>query len=375
MSESSAPSFFVLGADHHTAPLETREKLALSPEKLLVFQQALENLSGLRELALLNTCNRVEIYGVAESPLVIDQLQAEFCATCSLSASQLEPIRHLAKDREAVGHLIAVASGLESQMLGENEIFGQVKAAYQSAQARHTAGPVLNRIFQKAFQGAKHIRTHTAITTGQVSVANVAVDLATTIFGDLKSAQVLLLGAGEIGEKTAIALRSRGAESLTVSSRTLTKAMELATRFGGAALPFETIPVHLHKFDIVVCSTSAPGAVITLFTATTALRRRPVHPILFIDLAMPRDIEPGVGKLENAYLYNLDDLARIAESNRAARQAEVSKARQIVEDRAQSIWKLIDLSSGAPRPIRSEPPATLTARSPLPELGRDANSP
>lgn len=372
--EHTDPSFFVLGADHHTAPLETREKLAFSPDRLSGFQQQIEKLSGLRELAVLNTCNRVEIYGVADCPLVIDRLQEEFCTACNLSLSQLEPIRHLAKDREAVAHLMAVASGLESQMLGENEIFGQVKSAYQAAQVRHTVGPVLNRIFQKTFQGAKHIRTHTAITTGQISVANVAVDLATTIFGDLKSAQVLLLGAGEIGEKTAVAMRSRGAESLTVSSRTLTKAMELATRFGGAALPFETIPVHLHKFDIVVCSTSAPGAVITLFTATTALRRRPVHPILFIDLAMPRDIEPGVGKLENAYLYNLDDLARIAEGNRAARQAEVAKARLIVEERSQTIWKLIDLSSVSPAHGRPDASGRLTPQPPLPGLDRRASS-
>ncbi|MBP7141013.1 MAG: glutamyl-tRNA reductase [Opitutaceae bacterium] len=373
-SKNSAPSFFVLGADHHTAPLETREKLALPPDRLDGFQQVVENLNGLRELAVLNTCNRIEFYGVADSPQVIDRLQEAFCAVCNLSTSQLAPIRHLATDREAVAHLMAVASGLESQMLGENEIFGQVKSAYQVAQIRHTAGPVLNRIFQKAFQGAKHIRTHTAITVGQVSVANVAVELATTIFGDLKSASVLLLGAGEIGEKTAIALRSRGVESLTVSSRTLSKAMELATRFSGAALPFETIPVHLHKFDIVVCSTSAPGAVITLFTATTALRRRPVHPILFIDLAMPRDIEPGVGKLENAYLYNLDDLARIAEGNRAARQAEVSKAKLIVEERAHAIWKLIDLSPPASSHLRPDATSAMAQRRALPELGNGASS-
>lgn len=361
-------AFFVLGASHHSAPLEIREKLALTPERLACLQQAIEGMAGLHELAVLNTCNRVEFYGVADSPVVIERLQDEFCAACNLPASQLAPIRHLATDRNAVAHLMAVASGLESQMLGENEIFGQVKAAYQSALERKTAGPVLNRIFQKSFHGAKHVRTHTAITLGQVSVASVAVDLAITIFGDLKHAQVLLLGAGEIGEKTAAALRSRGVESLTVSSRTLPRAMELATRFGGAALPFETIPVHLHKFDIVVCSTSSPHAVITHFAATTALRRRPAHPILFVDLALPRDVEPIVGKLENAYLYNLDDLARIAEGNRAARQAEVSKARLIIENRAELIWNQVDLTSSASAGGRASGPPMLPHGSSLPEL-------
>lgn len=353
------PTFFVVGANHHTAPLETREKLALTPDRLAAFQGVAGRIPGLRELAVLNTCNRVEFYGVAESPLVIEHLQAEFCATCDLPAAHLTEIRHLSLGKNAVAHLLAVASGLDSQMLGENEVFGQVKTAYQAALARQTVGPVLNRIFQKTFQGAKHIRTHTAITVGQVSIANVAVDLATTIFGKLDSTRVLLLGAGEIGEKTATAFQSRGVQSLTVSSRTLAKAMELATRFGGAALPFETVPVHLHKFDIVVCSTSAPTAVITYFTVTTALRRRPVQPLLFIDLAMPRDVEPKVGKLESAFLYNLDDLARIAEDNRAARKAEVTKARELVEARAQAIWNHVAL------------PARLTSPtgSPLPEFG------
>ncbi len=352
-------AFFVVGANHHTAPLETREKLALTQDRLLAFQEVVQRIHGLRELAVLNTCNRVEFYGVAESSLVIERLQAEFCVACDLPAAQLAQVRHLALGKDAVAHLVAVASGLESQMLGENEIFGQVKIAYQMALARQTVGPVLNRVFQKAFQGAKHIRTHTAIAMGQVSVANVAVDLATTIFGKLENTRVLLLGAGDIGEKTAVAFQSRGVKSLTVSSRTLTKAMELATRFGGAALPFETVPVHLHEFDIVVCSTAAPTAVITRFAATTALRRRFVQPILFIDLALPRDVEPNVGKLENAFLYNLDDLARIAEDNRTARQAEVIKARTLVQERALSIWKQVAL----PAPPSSHPTA------PLPEFG------
>lgn len=341
----TTPSLFVIGANHHTAPLEVREKLALTADRMAAFQAVAEQIKGLQELTVLNTCNRVEFYGVAETPAVIDRLQAEFCAACSLPTAQLAEVRHYAEGSEAIAHLVAVASGLESQMLGENEIFGQVKTAYQAAQDRKTVGPVLNRVFQKAFQGAKYVRTHTAITAGQVSVANVAVDLALNIFGDLKNARVLLLGAGDIGEKTAVAFQSRGVESLTVASRTLTKAMELATRYGAAALPFEHMPVHLHEFDIVVCSTAAPTAVVTHFAVTTALRRRPAQPLFFIDLALPRDVEPAVAKLDNAFVYNLDDLARIAEDNRAAREAEVNKARSIVTERAHAIWRQLALPS------------------------------
>jgi len=344
----SGPNFFVVGANHLTAPLEIREKLALTSDRLAAFQSVAERIDGLRELAVLNTCNRVEIYGVAESGAVIDRLQAEYCAACDLPPEQLAAVRYFAGGADAIAHLLAVASGLESQMLGENEIFGQVKTAYQTAQDRRTVGAVLNRVFQKAFQGAKYIRTHTAITVGQVSIANVAVDLALTIFGDLRSARVLLLGAGDIGEKTAVAFQSRGVESLTVASRTLVKAMELATRFGAVALPFEHMPVHLHEFDIVVCSTAAPAAVVTHFAATTALRRRPAQPLFFIDLALPRDVEPNVAQLENAFVYNLDDLARIAEDNRAAREAEVSKARALVAGRAQAIWRQVALPAAAP---------------------------
>jgi glutamyl-tRNA reductase len=226
-------------------------------------------------------------------------------------------------------------------MLGENEIFGQVKSAYEGAQQRRSVGPVLNRVFQKAFQSAKHVRTQTAITVGQVSVANVAVELAGTIFGDLSATRVMLLGAGDISEKTARAFQSRGAGSLTVASRTLARALELATEFGAVALPFEQVGQRLHEFDILVCSTAAPHAVITHGAVATALRRRPAHPLFFIDLALPRDVEPDVATLENAFVYNLDDLARIAERNRAAREAEVARALVLVGERADSIWRQV----------------------------------
>jgi glutamyl-tRNA reductase len=216
-----------------------------------------------------------------------------------------------------------------------------VKDAYAAALAAGSAGPVLHRVFQKTFQAAKAVRSSTAITAGQVSVANVAVELALTIFGDLAEARVLLLGAGEIGEKTARAFLSRGAGTLTVSSRTLGRAMELATVLDATALPFEHFAAHLADYDVVVCSTAAPHAILTAEELAPAMRRRPARPLFCIDLAMPRDIDPAVAKLQNVFLYNLDDLGRIAARNLAARTAELAKARAIAQERAAALWRQI----------------------------------
>jgi glutamyl-tRNA reductase len=216
-----------------------------------------------------------------------------------------------------------------------------VKDAYAVASARGGAGPVLHRVFQKVFQHAKHVRTHTGVAGGQVSVANVAVDLALNIFGKLDGVRVLLLGAGDIGEKTAKAFQSRGAASLTVASRTAERAMALAAELGARALPWEQVAARLAEHDIVVGSTAAPSAVVSAAHAAAAIRARPVQPLFFIDLALPRDIEPAVAALENVFLYNLDDLAKIAEANRAAREAEVARARAIVSEKADHLWRQI----------------------------------
>ena len=337
---SPGPLLFHLGASHHTVPLALREKLGLPPARAAELHGRLAD-AGLVELALLNTCNRVEFYGVARDAAAIETLAGAFCAVTGLTPADFAAIRARSEGPGTIRHLIAVAAGLESQLLGENEIFGQVKDAYASAQASGRAGPVLNRVFQKAFQAAKHVRTHTAISEGQVSVANVAVELALTIFGDLASARVLLLGAGEIGEKTAKAFQSRGAGSLTVSSRTPERAFALAQALDGRALPFEHFARHLGDFDIVVGSTSAPDAVVRLADVAAAHSRRRALPLLFLDLALPRDIEPGVAELENVYLYNLDDLARIAAQNRAAREAEVARARAMIDEKAEMLWQQV----------------------------------
>ncbi len=338
----SPPALFLLGASHHTAPLALREKLALTPDKLPAFQEKLRALHGLREFTVLNTCNRVEFYGVASHAETIARLQAEFCAFQDFPADEFLRIRQHALGPEALRHLLEVSAGLQSQMLGETEILGQIKDAYAAAQARQTVGPVLNRVFQKTFQHAKYIRSHTAITEGQISIANVAVDLAMKIFGQLGGTRILLLGAGDIGEKTAKAFQSRGAASLAVASRTMERAMELARTFDGAALPFETAPRHFADFDIVVCSTAAPHSVVTRDAVVAAMDKRRDQPLFFIDLALPRDVEPAVAEEENVFVYNLDDLAKIADENLAAREAEVAKARALATEKAGALWKQIE---------------------------------
>ncbi len=338
-SEEQRAGLFVLGTTHHNAPLAVREKLSVSETANEQLHAKLSNIGTLREFSILNTCNRIEFYGVAETEDTIRQIQRLFCEQQEFPEDEFAKICLSIRDFDAVQHLLSVASGLDSQLIGETEIFGQIKDAYAQAQKRQSTGPVLNRVFQKAFHAAKHVRTHTAITSGQVSVANVAVDLANSIFGNLTDTRILLLGAGEIGEKTARAFQSRGASSITVASRHLERAMKLASALDATALPFELREGHIADFDIIVCSTSAPGSIISVSAVQEALKKRSARPLFLIDLAMPRDIDFRVGELPNTYLYNLDDLATIAEENRTARESEVTKCQQLIAERAQALWK------------------------------------
>lgn len=335
----TGPSLFVVGASHHTTPIEWRERLAVGPEKMSALQSQFAALPGLQEFTILNTCNRIEIYGVADDADAIESLQTTFCTAQDIARAEFATVQIKHHGPDTIGHLIAVASGLDSQLVGENEIFGQVKDAYAESQTAATVGPVLNRLFQKAFQAAKHVRTNTAISEGQVSIANVAVDLALTIFGDLSSARVLLIGAGEIGEQSAKAFRSRGAHAITVSSRTAARAMALASTLDASAIPFEKVQSHLADFDIVACATAAPGAILLAATVAQAMKSRPASPLFLIDLALPRDIDPSTAELENVYLYNLDDLAKISEQNRSARLSEVEKAKAIITERTERLWQ------------------------------------
>jgi glutamyl-tRNA reductase len=292
----------------------------------------------MREFAFLNTCNRVELYGVVRDPDALATLRTTLAETLRCAPAELEGVLRQHHNHDVIGHLFAVASGLDSQIVGETEILGQVKGAYDTALARRWTGPVLNRVFQKTFQAAKHVRTNTRIGEGQISVASVAVDLAGKIFGDLAPVKVLVVGAGDIGLKTVQAFQSRGAGSITVASRTLSKAEEAAAAAGGWAASLAELPEILADSDIVASSTSAPGLVITRDLVAAAMRKRPGRPLFLVDLALPRDIDPEAASLPNVFLYNLDDLAKVAEENLAHREAEVSRCRAILAERTAALW-------------------------------------
>lgn len=336
--EPTAPVLFLLGASHHTAPLAVREKLALDGARAAGLAERLRALPGVTEFTLLSTCNRVEIYGVVRRPDTLPALRAAVAQTTGCAPAELEGVLQLRHNHEAIAHLFSVAAGLDSQVVGETEILGQVKAAYDAALARQWTGPVLNRVFQKTFQAAKHIRTHTGIGAGQVSTATVAVDLAGRIFGELDTSKVLVVGAGDIGLKTAQAFQSRGAASITVASRTLSNAEATAAQAGGWAASLADLPELLMAADIVASSTSAPGFVLTAELVAAAMKRRAARPLFLIDLALPRDIDPAAAGLANVFLYNLDDLAAIAEENLAQREAEAAKGRAIVAERTAALW-------------------------------------
>jgi glutamyl-tRNA reductase len=352
--ENAAPLLAFLGASHHTAPVAVREKLALDGTRAQDLAARLQQTPGMREFAMLCTCNRVELYTVAATPAAVAAARRILGEVTGCAPADLEDVVVERNNHEAIEHLFAVAAGVDSQILGEAEILGQVKAAYQRALEQKWTGPVLNRVFQKTFQAAKHIRTHTALGLGQVSIATVAVDLAGKIFGDLAPVRILVVGAGEIGLKTVQAFQSRGAKSITVASRTLSSAEEAVAQSGGWAVSLAELPEVLAAADVVASSTSAPYAVVTREMTAHAMKQRPQRPLFLIDLALPRDVEPEAGKISDVYLYNLDDLARIAESNLAQRRAEVEKCRAILAQRAAALWPQIARSLGANAPGSAE---------------------
>ena len=335
--DTPAPVLFLLGASHHTAPLAVREKLALDDAKAATLAEKLRAQPGVKEFTLLTTCNRVEIYGVGSAE-ACRNITATLAQVTGCSEAELSAVVKARHGHTVIEHLFSVASGLDSQLVGETEVLGQVKAAYDAALARRWTGPVLNRVFQKTFQAAKHIRTHTAIGAGQTSIASVAVDLAGRIFGELATTRVLVIGAGDIGLKTVQAFQSRGAASITVASRTLAKAEAAAAATGGWALSLAELPEAVAAADIIASSTASPGFILTHELVATAIRRRPARPLFLIDLALPRDIEPGAAELANVFLYNLDDLAAIAEGNLALREAEVVRCRAILAERTAQLW-------------------------------------
>ncbi len=338
---------FVLGVTHRTMALRDRELLALTPADAAGFADSLAGLPGLQEFVVLSTCNRLEVYGLAAHSAVVAAVAGQFTAFRPGASDRFQRGRLELRGAEAIRHLLDVAVGLDSQVLGETEIFGQLKKAYAAAVDRGSVGPVLNRLFQKTFQAAKRARAEAGVTEGAVSVANIAVDAARIALGGLAAARVLLIGAGEIGTKAGRAFRSRGAPALTVSSRCPQKTAALASELGAETLAFPGFAQGLAAFDIVVCSTAAPAPILLADRVSVAMNARAGRALVFIDLSMPRNIDPAVAGLPNVHLFNLEDLARIAAENREARQREFQRCAEYLADRAARLWSQVEMQLAA----------------------------
>src|SRR6201997_4368788 len=309
-------SIFCFGLSHQTAAVDVRERFAIPVSALPEALAQLKTIPGVTEGVIVSTCNRTEFYVTGEpadtsAPAFFGNFYRDFRAVDE---------RHLFRlcACECVRHLFRLASGLESMVVGETEIFGQLKRAYQHASGTGTVSRLLNRLFQKSFQVGKQVRSSTAITRGSVSVGSVAVDLAEQIFGDLEGRKIMIVGAGETSEKIAKAFQSRGAAQIFVSNRSFERAQALATLTGGRAIHFVDWKPEFRDLDILVSSTAAPHAIITLGKLAKLWRTRQDRPLFMIDLAMPRDIDPAVQKLDGVYLYDLDSLQRIAERTLAS---------------------------------------------------------
>lgn len=330
----AAMPFFILGINHQTAPVDVRERMAFNREQLPDALSGLAGIADVQEAVVLSTCNRTEIYCAMRgaSPLpVLDWL-------ADMRAKDDPGVRerfYVHEERGVVHHLLRVASGLDSLVLGEPQILGQLKDAYDDARAAGTVGPVLHRLFQYAFQVAKQVRTETAIGANAVSVAYAAVSLARQIFGDLSKHTALLVGAGETIELAAGYLADRRLGRLIVANRTHARAQELAERHRGYAIALAEIPAHLAEADIVISSTASTTPILTRAMVETAFSGRRHKPVFMVDIAVPRDIDADVAELADVYLYTVDDLTHVIEENRAGREQAARDAEEIVDARAQ----------------------------------------
>jgi glutamyl-tRNA reductase len=324
-----------VGLNYKTTPVEVRERLAF-PEA--VVPQAVKNireLPGFGESVVLSTCNRVELYAsheLPEAPQSHDALRDYLVRHFQLQPEHAEAMVLYQLDAaEAARHLFRVVSGLDSMVLGETEIFGQVKAAYKTALDHGTTGKTLNKLFQQAFTVGKRVRNDTMIQRGSTSVGSVAVDLAEKVH-DLKECRVILVGAGEMSRTCAQSLLSRGAKSIIVSNRSYDKAVELAEEMKGRAMKFDEWEHALHEVDVIISSTSAPHFVIKPEQIEQTMRKRRWDPLLIIDIAVPRDVDPAVNAIEGVYLYDIDALQAIADDGRRERERQLVLCERIIEE-------------------------------------------
>jgi glutamyl-tRNA reductase len=339
-----AASLFALGLNHQTAPLAVRERVVFHVERL---QEALGELKrGLaREAAILSTCNRTELYVSGEKP---DELAQWLARYHRFGTADLQPYLYTLPNEQAVRHAFRVASGLDSMVLGEPQILGQMKDAARAAESAGTLGSVLHRLFQRSFAVAKEVRSTTSIGAASVSMAAAAVKLAARIFPSLKDQSVLFIGAGEMIELAATHFAAQAPARITVANRTFERAQRLAARFNARALELRSLAEHLHEYDIVVSCTASSLPILGKGLVERALRARRRRPMFMVDLAVPRDIEQEAGELDDVFLYTLDDLAGIVSANLDSRRSALEQAEAIIDSQVGQFMHWMRLREGVP---------------------------
>ena len=330
---------FTLGINHHSAPLAIRERVAFHAEGLPKALAHLVSAKPVKEAAILSTCNRMELYCTTDAPAAAADWLAEYHR---VERSRIEPYLYTFPQPEAVRHAFRVASGLDSMVIGEPQILGQMKDAVRAAESAGALGSTLNQLFQRSFAVAKEVRTSTEIGAHSISMAAAAVRLASQIFEDLGKTKVLFVGAGEMVELTATHFAARNPQSIAIANRTLERGERLAARFGAEVLRLADLPERLHEFDIVVSCTASTLPIVGLGAVERALKKRRHRPMFMVDLAVPRDIEPEVKALRDVYLYTVDDLASVVQTAQASRQAAVEQAEVIIDAGVQSFMHWMD---------------------------------
>jgi glutamyl-tRNA reductase len=325
---------FAIGVNHRTAPIELRERVDFAREGLEAALAGLAARNAVREMAVLSTCNRAEVYAAADADDAVDKVARFFGEYHGVSPTDLQSHLYVHRGADAARHLFRVAAGLDSLVVGEPQILGQVKSAYTVASEQHYTGMVLNRLFHLAFAAGKRVRSETGLGEGAVSVSYAAISLARKIFGDLTRLQVLIVGSGEMGKLTGTHLTAQGVRGVTIASRTRSTAERLAEQIGATACDWSELDTALSQADIVVTATGAPTTVLAKADVERAMKTRRERPLFIIDIAVPRDVDPSAGALEQVFLYNVDDLQGIVQSNLEKRSAELSRADAIVSTEA-----------------------------------------
>lgn len=329
----------VVGLSHKIAPIELREKLFVSEQQLPTVLANLKDSTAISECAILSTCNRTEVYVCASAPDADTSIKTFLSRISGLLNEELTPKLYVHRGHKAAAHLFRVASGVDSMVIGEQQILGQVKTAYAIASKHGASGPVLNTLFQQAITVGKRARTETEIARGAFSIGSVAVQLARSIFEELSERTVLVIGAGKMAELAITHLVSCGVKSVLVANRTHEKAEHLASEFNGQAVRFDNLQTALVKADIVITSTGAPEPIISQNLVLSVMRARRGRPIFFIDIAVPRDIEQTVGLIDNVFAYDIDDLQKVLEVGEVARRAEIAKVEALIAEQVDEFMR------------------------------------